>query len=108
MTERVDMLQLAAGIAHAGADTATAYLRGEDRTPETAAAATQGLKALGIYSRIRATRANEAGIVLAATRAFNLPFEVARPILEEVSGQSIAAPALADSRETSGGEAAAA
>lgn len=51
----------------------------------------RALKLLGAYSRIRATRANEAAISVAVARMMGLRGEALAPVFEALTGQNAAA-----------------
>lgn len=57
------------------------------------------LKALSIYSRIRATQANEAAIAVTVAKMMNLEGRALAPIWEQITGRK-----LPDARERAGGD----
>ena len=64
----------------------------------------RALKLLGVYSRVRATRANEAAVSVAIAKQAGLKGEALHPIWERLTGQPVHA-LLPDEDERSGGAA---
>lgn len=88
-----DMLMLAEDLARSGVDDIKAYFSAEIAEPtpqsaERAARAREAIKLLSVYSRVRATRANEMGVAVAMARAMGLTGDALAPLFTQLTGFS--------------------
>lgn len=97
----VKPLEMTEELARAGFNEAREYFANPAAT-DKAEHARDVLKALSIYSRIRATRANEAAITFAIARFMGLEGEALAPLWTELTGRQVPK-ILPRARERSGG-----
>jgi len=96
---RVDMIETTEATAKQALSEVATYFSTpvDEGKPIDAERIDRGIKMLGIYSRLRATRANELGIAVIIARMANLSGEALGPIWEALTGR-----ALPPARERSG------
>lgn len=96
MDTTMQPMEMTEALAQEGFTRARDYFRTADK--EGADYTDKVLKVLGVYSRIRATRANEAAISVAVARMMGLSGADLAPVWEQLTGRAAALP---DKRERS-------
>lgn len=103
------MLMLAEDLAQAGVADVKAYFSSRTRDDQSdghgsAERADKAIKLLSAYSRVRATRANEMGVILGMAKMMGLRGEALMPMWGSLTGTDASKFLPAPQREQSGGD----
>ena len=84
--QTVDMVAATEDLARDGLPSVQAYFRAEHPGDDAGDRVDRAIKVLGIYSRMRATRANEMGVAVMVARMMGLKGEALGPLWSQLTG----------------------